>query len=560
MKSIFICLMVFVSSYVYSQWSTNPFENLEIASHGGNIHVVPDGNGGAVITFNNFDYKVVTTYLQWVDKFGYLKWIEPKIIANSPGPRNFVRDIFHNADGTILTGYVSGYDYIDTNLVQHYIYDPYVQKIDSNGSKIWGEDGIRLKADSTGKDIAGRDFCYDGNGGVFGFWDFVFNNNNSTYKDSLFLQHISEDGKRLWGEQGILVFERISADFGIYDIRVIPDDSGGVFLNYLGLIEKYNSDGILQWSINDQNYWELIKDGQGGIIGSWVKTISPRQLRINRISSVGEKLWGEEGIIVDDSVGANYAYALLLLNQDNTVSVFWDTEWWPNDDVFLQHYTLEGVQIWEEHLKISEIVSPKVNDGIINSDNNSNIIIWRERRDSAGVYAQKIDVTGIKIWNEDVLFQVMSYGTGYDELNVITDGNDGAIIVWRIDPPWGGIYAQQISKYGNLGEVITSVKEDDYSKPLNFYLAQNYPNPFNPNTVISYQLPVNGYITLKVYDILGNEVATLVNEEKQPGVYEVEFSAKSGQESGIWNLASGIYFYQLKAGSFSDTKKMILLR
>ncbi len=93
--------------------------------------------------------------------------------------------------------------------------------------------------------------------------------------------------------------------------------------------------------------------------------------------------------------------------------------------------------------------------------------------------------------------------------------------------------------------------------PKDFVLYQNYPNPFNPNTVISYQVPVSGSVTLKIYDVLGNEVATLVNEEKQPGVYEVEFSV--GQDSSP-DKASGIYFYQLNAGSISDTKKMILLR
>jgi len=88
--------------------------------------------------------------------------------------------------------------------------------------------------------------------------------------------------------------------------------------------------------------------------------------------------------------------------------------------------------------------------------------------------------------------------------------------------------------------------------PKEFVLYQNYPNPFNPKTVISYQLPVTGNVTLKVFDILGNEVTTLVNEEKQPGVYEVEFNSKE--------LSSGIYFYQLKSGSFSSIKKMILLK
>jgi len=104
----------------------------------------------------------------------------------------------------------------------------------------------------------------------------------------------------------------------------------------------------------------------------------------------------------------------------------------------------------------------------------------------------------------------------------------------------------------------TTVGLEDEETPIatTFNLEQNYPNPFNPSTVISYRLPVTSNVTLKVYDILGNEIATLVNEEKSAGTYEVEFRP----ESSIKQPASGIYFYQLKAGSFVETKKMILLK
>ncbi|MBK9096680.1 MAG: T9SS type A sorting domain-containing protein [bacterium] len=90
-----------------------------------------------------------------------------------------------------------------------------------------------------------------------------------------------------------------------------------------------------------------------------------------------------------------------------------------------------------------------------------------------------------------------------------------------------------------------------------FSLSQNYPNPFNPSTKIKYSIPQNvrqltGNVSLKIYDVLGREIATLVNEEKPAGEYEVEFDGTA--------LPSGIYFYQLKAGVYSETKKMILLK
>ena len=88
--------------------------------------------------------------------------------------------------------------------------------------------------------------------------------------------------------------------------------------------------------------------------------------------------------------------------------------------------------------------------------------------------------------------------------------------------------------------------------PLQFRLFQNFPNPFNPSTTISYSIAHNGIVSLKVYDVLGNEIVTLVNVDKQAGNYVVEFDANG--------LTSGIYFYELQSGDFIGTKKMILLK
>ena len=93
--------------------------------------------------------------------------------------------------------------------------------------------------------------------------------------------------------------------------------------------------------------------------------------------------------------------------------------------------------------------------------------------------------------------------------------------------------------------------------PEKFSLEQNYPNPFNPATTIGFSIPTSGFVTLKVYDVLGNEVTTLVNEEKPAGSYEVEFESHSGESL---KLTSGVYFYKLQTGNFVETKKMILMK
>lgn len=103
---------------------------------------------------------------------------------------------------------------------------------------------------------------------------------------------------------------------------------------------------------------------------------------------------------------------------------------------------------------------------------------------------------------------------------------------------------------------VTNLEEEFFS-PETFYLYQNYPNPFNPITKIKFQIPDFGFVSLKIYDLLGEEIATLVNEELPAGEYEAEFSAKDGDG---FNLSSGIYFYQLRVGMLNQTRKMILAK
>ncbi len=101
--------------------------------------------------------------------------------------------------------------------------------------------------------------------------------------------------------------------------------------------------------------------------------------------------------------------------------------------------------------------------------------------------------------------------------------------------------------------------QESFNQPAEYFLNQNYPNPFNPLTKINYSISEPDYVTLKVYDILGSVIATLVDEYKSAGSYEVEFNSHSGL-SGIRSQSSGIYFYDLKTGEFTETKKMILLK
>jgi hypothetical protein len=121
-----------------------------------------------------------------------------------------------------------------------------------------------------------------------------------------------------------------------------------------------------------------------------------------------------------------------------------------------------------------------------------------------------------------------------------------------------GSYAYRLKQIDNNGAFTygSTVEVAISSAPAAFALSQNYPNPFNPSTVISYQLAVNSQVTLKVYNMLGQEVATLVNGPQEAGVYTVSFNTSKG----TLGLSSGVYVYRLQAGSFISTKKLVLMK
>lgn len=105
-----------------------------------------------------------------------------------------------------------------------------------------------------------------------------------------------------------------------------------------------------------------------------------------------------------------------------------------------------------------------------------------------------------------------------------------------------------------LNPLPMGINETSGEAPEGFFLYQNYPNPFNPNTDIRYSLIENGLVTLKLYDVRGQEIATLVNEVQSRGNHNYQFSTVNYQ------LSSGIYYYKLEAGNFSEVRKMILLK
>jgi hypothetical protein len=117
--------------------------------------------------------------------------------------------------------------------------------------------------------------------------------------------------------------------------------------------------------------------------------------------------------------------------------------------------------------------------------------------------------------------------------------------------------AQSAAEYATINDwltngISTAVERSQSTVPSKYALSQNYPNPFNPTTKVDYSIPHRGFVTLAVYNLLGEKVATLFEGERQPGTYSAFFNAAS--------LSSGVYFYRLESGSVSISKKLLLMK
>ncbi|MCL4539064.1 MAG: T9SS type A sorting domain-containing protein, partial [Bacteroidetes bacterium] len=146
------------------------------------------------------------------------------------------------------------------------------------------------------------------------------------------------------------------------------------------------------------------------------------------------------------------------------------------------------------------------------------------------------------------VFMSTDHGLSWEPENTgLADSNVTALLLDNL----GYIYAGTDGGLFKSDRVVTAIREN---KPVasSFRLFQNYPNPFNPTTAISYQLSAVSNVTLKVYDVLGREVATLVNQIQRPGSYEVRFDGSK--------LASGVYFCQIRAGDYVSVKKMVMCK
>ncbi|MCZ7613167.1 MAG: T9SS type A sorting domain-containing protein [Ignavibacteriaceae bacterium] len=431
-------------------------------------------------------------------------------------------------------------------------------KLDLNGQLVWGSTGVMIQDNGQMAFFQVPEVESDGNNGALIAW---YDGRAMNNLSSSFIQHISSAGNLYFpanGAEGSLAAER----------------------NKFSPQVAYNSatqETYLFWIETEPN------QNQNGICGQ-------------KFSPSGNRIWGNTGMVfvplsapntksisdLSSHMGNNQIYIFYLDSQASglnsmTMGFACDTTGgfiWSGNFVTLSNATQEKLQM-ETAMDVYKNCK----------------LVWGDKRfDASGIYAQDINPSGqlgqpvipvelttfeaVVNNNEVILNWTTSTETnnrgfeierlisenslaqnweriGYVEGNGTTTEPKNYNFIDKETPEGKVQYRlKQIDFDGSFNHSNTIEVEINY--PDDYILFQNYPNPFNPVTVISFQIPTKSYVSLKIYDLLGNEITTLVDEEKNSGVYSVNFDAPK--------YASGIYFYEFKAGDFRETKTMLMLK
>jgi len=355
-----------------------------------------------------------------------------------------------------------------------------------------------------------------------------------------------------------------SEDYFSYRISAVTENAEGNWSNSLSAFSSNNDSKVLIVDGFERDYGSGSWQGDGHtFINKYAEVFRKENVLLESVS---------HKIVIDELITLNdYKAVFWIVGDESTIDETFNS----TEQSIIKNYLENGGNFFLSGSEIGWDLSYRGSDD--DKSFYSNYLKAQFVSDNANV----LNAAGIN----ETLFDGLSirFGQTYEEdyPDVISPNDGSTLCINYSNNKGAGIYysgkfgsSDELSKLVYIAFPVETISDDSvfYSliknsyeffdtpvsvsdeivTPAKFELMQNYPNPFNPNTSIEYSVPSTEYVSLKVYDILGNEVATLVNEKKDAGSYRVNFDAAS--------LSSGVYFYRIKTGSFNQVRKMLLLK
>lgn len=449
--------------------------------------------------------------------------------------------------------------------------NPYAYRISPTGQFLWGPNGIAL-TDSVNVYQANPKVIITSDGNAVIPWQ---------YNNKIGIVKINKAGTKVWGSTPLMVLGNPSTGEKFnYPIGVKSDSASfilywigytGSFIspaNFKTYTQKFSSAGTRLWGNPQDTVWSLgsaqgtyqpqiFSDGNNGAIYVWQSYVAgPTNCYVQRKNSAGQIQFPVNGVAVADvNTNLRFMPSACYMPSTQETYVFWQEKNSTQSQigVYGQKLSSTGALLWPTTGFIFKPMDGNSFNSLWSHSRDSNVMVYYTELITSGgglIKAFRVNRSGAFTWGTGILTPG-SNTSGKGRMVVGVNQNNMSIIAFgdaRNDV--GGIYAQNINYNGSFG---TPTGINNISSTADkFELHQNYPNPFNPTTNIRYRIAKNSFVTLKIYDLLGKEVATLVNGNQNAGTYEVNLNGE--------NLSSGMYFCKIISGDFTDVKKLVLIK
>jgi len=525
-----------------------------------------DGEGGIIVawtdTRNSDEYSGSDIYAQRISSTGEALWqLDGLDVCTGSATHQGPVAVSDAAGGAIIT-------WFDERAWEANIY---AQRVDALGDTLWPLNGICVS--DSGCYYAEHATVSDGAGGAIVVWE---RPHSETGTKGINGHRVAASGSLMWapGGAGLLSFEGTAGYLYIYELSIIPagadsfiiaafleDESGDRIL-----AQKVDVSGTVHWgpsgiSVVGGSYygaWSMVSDGAGGAIITWEE--SPGEyadIYAQRVSASGDLLWYPTGVPVCTAVGDQHYPVSTTDGAGGAIVAWMDRRIWGDSDVYAQRLDPSGNCLWtSDGVSLCTTAGEQGNwDGlsVVPAGTNGAIVFFENYLPltRSDICAQMVDSGGSLLCTSDGLPVITANGNQQEPV-AVSDGSDGAIVVWRdrLPAPDTHLYAQRV------GGSVSAVGPRDPSAHGGT-LAQNVPNPFSSSTRIDFQTDVGGDVRLEVFDVSGRLVRVI---HDGPVLPQGQSKSWDGRDEHGRPLPSGVYFCKAVGEGWSSVKKMTLAR
>ncbi|MBD3290454.1 T9SS type A sorting domain-containing protein [candidate division KSB1 bacterium] len=572
-RVIFFSLILLYHAISFSQWSTDPAVNNPVIGFDTRLpNMVTDGNNGIILVCMTHPIHGLIL-AQRMSVAGYQMWGDGNgiNIVNTPDQQVLYFDHLENQfllpddQGGAYIGYqlvrLIGYTHTGDESNELYDFDGCIQHLDANGNRLFGETGFKLmpdEPDSTGRSQKIKYWCSDGYGGLYVTWT----RNHGVWgtdveKDGTYLARISPDGEYIWGPKKMHVTSvsyipyldsnlNLNLYFTIGETSTkIPDKF--IRINSVDgaiLSEREIEIGVGEYGFSA--FFDYCSSENNSVIFAF-RDFRADTLRIQKLDADGYTQWGNEPVIVRSGLRG---YRTFDIESDHLggAYIYYATK----DDTFrLAHYDNTGAKLWDR----TSATGGSINgyEKLISVDSNGNVFILVNSRK----YLTKINFGGDTLWTSQVTSRDTVISESWSK-RILADNLGGCIVAWHeIGRQFYGIRAQRINSNGQLG-APTFVSHPATEKQVDtFQIEGVYPNPFNSSVTVRFTTPLLADLSIKIYNLLGEEVITLYSGKIDEGLHDLQWRSMNSQGERV---TSGVYVLVCQSRLFKKSQKILFMK